>query len=173
MVFTNEMEEVISFVSSHKDFVFFDSFADYLLAGVEPDLNIEFLCSSFDTVSLARDFFLSNGWKVIRSDSGNDFFVVDIKKNFTVCKILFSKSACNVLFSESNIVKFKNFRVPCLNVEALFLSTLNQVSAADRATSKIEKDREALSMLRKKIDVEHFKQLVSKTHKEFWSHSYL
>ena len=57
-----------------------------------------------------------------------------------------------------------------ISPEALFITKMNsQIASPNRTEEKRKKDSEVINELRKKIDIEKLKELVSKLKPEFWT----
>jgi len=118
------------------------------------------------------DYFLEKAWKKTRELLNKNSLILTLEKNKTTLDICFSEKCKELFLPEKVIIKFEDKTLYAINPEALFFTKLNQLTYQDRTENKTKRDREVISILRKKINVNKLKKLIEKTSEDFWITGY-
>ena len=171
MTLTSEMQEILEYLHTKKNYALFAGFAAFLHTGVEPSPDIDVFVSSVDDVKDIADDFTQKGWTPIQHTT-NTYFMDTVEKNNTTFDILFSKSAKEVFFPQRVKIYFEDKCLYSISVEALLLTKMNQVASRERSDCKTKRDREVIHMLRKKINVQNLREMLEDLEDSFWTEGY-
>jgi hypothetical protein len=170
MNITEEMKEILQYLSNKDNYALFAGFAAFLCTGIESSADIDILVSSYGDIKKITEDFISSGWDHIQFRT-DKISMSTVKKNKTTFDIIFSQFA-RKLFPSRIVVSFDGKKLFCISLEALLLTKLNQLAAIERSEEKTRRDRLVIRVLRKKIDVRKMRELLQNLEDSFWTEGY-
>jgi hypothetical protein len=114
------------------------------------------------------------GWKQGKTRTDSKYFwYACFEKNTTTVDLIYTVSEAEVCFPLRQKFKRDGIELYTISTETLFLEKLNQVSDLHRTPEKTRRDRKAIVILRKMIDINKIQKLVPKLKDLFWREGYL
>lgn len=171
---TKEMKEAIEYLSDKDNYMVFAGFATFLQTGIECSNDIDIYLESKEDLDRISQDFISSGWKKAKESTDNKYYWhICLKKNDTTLDLVYAVSTADTCKPFKQKFKRNGIELYTISTETLFLEKLNQVSGLHRTPEKTKRDREAIAILRKMIDINKIQKLVPELKDIFWREGYL
>jgi len=171
---TNEMKEAILYLSDKENYMVFAGFATYLQTGIESSADIDIYLKSKEDFDGMVEELVSQGWKKVKEGTDNThYWHACLEKNGSTLDLVYSKSTAEVCFPLKQKFERDGIELYALSTELLFLEKLNQLSSIKRTEKKTERDREAVSILRKMLDLDKLRAILPQLKDIYWREGYL
>jgi hypothetical protein len=173
MVFTNEMQEILSFLDKQKNYAIFAGFASELHTGIESSPDIDVFLPSKKAIEHIELEFTKNSWKKTDEESGKeDYKFVTLEKDKTTFDLCTSQYVREIVIPNKEEVKYKNFKLKVISKEQLFIDRLNSASDEKRGEFKLARDRKVIKILRNKIEIKKLKNLFNSLPDAVWTYGW-
>lgn len=167
------MLELVKFISSKKDYVIFGGFGAFLHTGVKSSADIDVFVKDVKQIGAWGLSLLHHGWKITRkSKMFKTHRFISMQKNKTTFDIHWSDLALKAFMSHAVTINYLKYHLQVLGIEEMFLCKVQVLIETKRNISKVQRDKQVISLLKCKLNDHKLKLLLCKLPSKFWSKGY-
>ncbi len=171
MKLNKEMSELLNFLSKRNNYAIFAGFAAFLHTGIHSSPDIDIFMPSIKSIKEITNLLKKQNWNQTKQETDNKYYyVASLKKKGTTLDAVYSITSKKSLYSTKEKIKFKKYNLNVLSKEAMLITKINQLTYLFRKKEKQKRDRQVISILRKKINIKKLRNLLKNLHEVFWTH---